>query len=96
MESNGLKVNMEKTKLMVTGKSRHRIQSGRWPCNYCGKGVGVNSILCVECKKWCHQRCSGLKKVSEVRFSASILQKRHKWSRRSDRIDYYRMENRES
>jgi len=47
MESKGLKVNMEKTKLMVTGKqSRHRVQSVRWPCGCCGKGVGVNSILC--------------------------------------------------
>jgi len=41
MESKGLKVNMEKTKLMVTGKElRHRVQSGRWPCGCSGKGVG--------------------------------------------------------
>jgi len=33
MESNGLKVNMEETKLMVTDEeSRRRVQSGRWPC----------------------------------------------------------------
>jgi len=31
MESKGLKVIMEKTKLMVAGKeSRYRVQSGRW------------------------------------------------------------------
>jgi len=53
---------MEKTKLMVTGnESRHRVQSGRWPCGCCGKGVGVNSILCIECNKLRHMRCSGLK-----------------------------------
>jgi len=52
MESKGLKVNMEKTKLMVTGKeSRHRVQSGRWSCGCCDKGVGVNSILYIECNK---------------------------------------------
>jgi len=33
MESKGLKVNKEKTKLLVTGKEgRQRFQSGRWPC----------------------------------------------------------------
>ena len=37
MEQSGLKINMEKTKLMVTGnKARERIQSGRWPCGCCG------------------------------------------------------------
>ena len=32
----------------------------------CGKGVGSNSILCAECKNWCHKRCSGLKKLTGV------------------------------
>jgi len=55
------------TKLIVTGKeSRHRFQSGKWPCGCCGKGVGVNSVLCIACNKWCHQKCSELKKVSGV------------------------------
>jgi len=26
----------------------------------------VNSILGIECNKWCHLRCSGLKKVTGV------------------------------
>ena len=66
-ELKGLKVNMEKTKIMVSGKeSSNRVKVGRWPCGCCGKGVGVNSILCVKCNKWCHLRCSGLKKVSGV------------------------------
>jgi len=34
MEQRGLKINMDKTKLMVTGKkAKERIQSGRWPCD---------------------------------------------------------------
>jgi len=72
MESTGLKVNMEKTKLLVTGKdSIYKVQSGRWPCGCCGKQVGVNSILCIQC----NLRCSGLKRVSwGTRFSVPILQ----------------------
>jgi len=67
IESKGLKVNMEKTKLIVTGKeSRHRVQSGKWPCGCCDKAVGIYSILYIEFNKWCHLRCSGLKKVNGV------------------------------
>ncbi|KAK3872615.1 hypothetical protein Pcinc_022316 [Petrolisthes cinctipes] len=51
---------------VVTGKKAERIHSGRWPCGCCGKSVGVNSVLCLECKLWCHRRCSGLKNVKGV------------------------------
>jgi len=45
LESKGLKVNMEKTKLMVTGKElRHRVQSGRWSLAVAVKESRVNSI----------------------------------------------------
>ena len=67
MEARGMRVNLDKTKVMVTGKgTNHIIQSGRWPCGCCGRGVGVNSILCLQCNKWCHQRCSGLRNVNGV------------------------------
>ncbi len=57
IEQRGLKINMEKTKLMVTGnKARDRTHSGRWPCGCCGRRVGANSILCRVCDKCCHQR----------------------------------------
>ena len=26
----------------------------------CRKGVGNNSVLCVECQRWVHKRCSGI------------------------------------
>ena len=59
MELRGLKVNMEKTKMMVTGRSStQKIKSGKWSCGCCGKKVGSNSILCIECENWCHKRCS--------------------------------------
>lgn len=59
MESKGLKVNIEKTKMMISGnKEDSPVQTGRYPCGVCGRGVGVNSILCHSCGKWCHKRCS--------------------------------------
>ena len=68
MELRGLRVNMEKTKVMITGKTaRVKVKSGKWPCSCCGKGVGVNSIQCLSCEGWCHQRCSGLKKVTGIK-----------------------------
>ena len=51
MKLKGLKVNMEKTKVMITGKhARVKLKAGKWPCSCCGKGVGANSIECVSCK----------------------------------------------
>ena len=67
MEQRGLKINMAKTKIMVSGKAAHgKVESGRWPCASCGRGVGVNSIQCKECDKWCHARCSGLRNLQRV------------------------------
>ena len=60
MELNGLKVNIEKTKVMRSDKSGGEIvKTGRWPCAVCGKGVGANSIQCSDCYGWVHKRCSG-------------------------------------
>ena len=61
MELRGMKVNIGKTKLLVSGKkSRETTSSGQYPCAVCNRGVGVNSILCTSCNKWCHKRCTGL------------------------------------
>jgi hypothetical protein len=50
IEKRGLKINMDKTMVMVTGKeARENIQSGRWPCGSCGGGV--NLILFVACDR---------------------------------------------
>ena len=67
MERRGLKINLGKTKFMKTGKeAKEKVQSGRWPCGCCGRGVGVNSILCIDCNKWCHKRCSRLRNLNGV------------------------------
>ena len=63
LEKIGMKVNIGKTKVMVSGKRSVIIRSGQYPCGVCGRGVGQNSILCISCQYWCHGRCSGLRAV---------------------------------
>ena len=38
-----------------------QVESGKYSCGICGKGVGRNSIQCRGCKKWIHKKCSGVK-----------------------------------
>ena len=61
LEKKGMKVNVGKTKWMLSGEDTVLISNSKWPCGVCGKGVGSNSILCIGCKKWIHQKCSGIK-----------------------------------
>ena len=61
MESKGLIVNMNKTKIMISGESCKGVYTGRWRCGVCGKGAGRNSIQCTrqlsavdaQKVKWC-------------------------------------------
>ena len=60
MEAKGLRVNMGKTKVMVSGPGLDVLQkSGKDPCAVCLSGTGNNSILCSGCSLWVHKRCSG-------------------------------------
>jgi len=53
MENRGMRVNMNKSKIMISGEWQKVMQKAvRWPCGVCGRGVGNNSILCTSCKKW--------------------------------------------
>ena len=61
IEKKGLKVNLSKTKVMVSGVGGVKVVSKVDPCGVCDKRVKRNSILCVGCKKWVHKRCSGVK-----------------------------------
>ena len=46
----GLKVN---AKVMVgSSGGKMIVNSGKWPCGVCGKGVQANSVQCTVCKKW--------------------------------------------
>ena len=70
VEKRGLKVNLEKTKMLVTGgEVRDVMWVGRYPCGVCGRGVGANSVLCTACGKCCHKRCSGLGRLSTAAVS---------------------------
>ena len=47
----GLKVNAGKSKVMVGSSGGNMIvNSGKWPCGVCGKGVQANSVPCTVCK----------------------------------------------
>ena len=75
-----MKVNMGKTKVMVSGEGGERVVSKVDPCGVCDKRVGGHSVLCVGCSKWVHKRCSGvkgsLKKVEGV-FRCKICVQGH-------------------
>ena len=49
----GLKVNAGKSKVMVRSSGgKIIVNSGKWPCGVCGKGVQTNSVQCTVCTKW--------------------------------------------
>ena len=61
LELKGLKVNVSKTKVMVSGKHLNPLLgSGRYPYSVCRQGVGSNSIFCNGCSLWVHKKCSGI------------------------------------
>ena len=74
MEAKGLRVNINKTKVMVSqrGLKPHN-KSGKFPCGVCQKGVGRNSIYCPSCNRWIHKRCSRIKGIlsTAVNFKCS-------------------------
>ena len=62
VENRGVRVNMNKTKIVIIGEWQKVMQKAvRWPCGVCGRGVGNNSIQCTSCQKWVHRKCSGIK-----------------------------------
>ena len=62
MEKKGLRVNMGKTKIMVSGMDLDLLKkSGKDPCGVCQKGVGSNAIFCGGYLCWTHKKCSGIK-----------------------------------
>ena len=48
----GLKVNAGKSKVIVgSSVGKMIVNSGKWPCGVCEKGVQANSVQCTVCKK---------------------------------------------
>ena len=64
LEGKGLKVNIGKTKMMVSGIKNAIALSKIEPCGICGKRVVSNAACCILCNKWMHGRCTKIKKVT--------------------------------
>lgn len=90
METKGLRVNVGKTKVMVSEVGGGSVtESGQWPCAVCKKGVGRNSIKCNVCSLWVHGRCSGIRGRlrEDVAFSCSVCAGNQIAPVRLDRLD---------
>ena len=61
-----MKINLGKTKMMVSGSKGEISKSKVDPCGICGKRVMRNSMMCTVCKKWIHGRCAKVKKVNNI------------------------------
>jgi hypothetical protein len=74
IEAKGMRVNMDKTKVMKCSVGGGRLVSfGKWPCRVCWKGVGRNSIACIVCKMWIHKKCSGIKGLLGMEQGLNVL-----------------------
>ena len=65
-QSKGLKVNLKKTKVLVSGSKGEVLKSKVDPCVKCSKRVMVNSMMCTKFDKWVHGRCAKMKKVTST------------------------------
>ena len=63
LETKGLlRVNVGKKKIMVKANNAPKpVETSKFPCGVCNKGVGSNSIKCHVCGFWVHKRCSNVK-----------------------------------
>jgi len=52
VKNRGMKVNMNKTKVISGEHQKPMQKAARWPCGVCGRGVSSNSIQCTSCQKW--------------------------------------------
>ena len=57
-ENKGMRVNLGKTKLMVSGMEGETLDSKIDPCGICGTRVMSNSVLCTACGKCVHTKCT--------------------------------------
>ena len=57
LESKGLKFNVTKTNVMVSGLQGKLFKSKIDPCKVCGKRMIANSVLCPKCGNCVHGKC---------------------------------------
>ena len=72
--SMGLKVNLGKTKVMVSGGiTKDGMSKGKVdPCMICSLRVNADLVFCVQCGKWIHGRSTRVKRVT-AKFSGNFL-----------------------
>ena len=62
LECKGLRVNVGKTKILVSAPNATKpVDSSKFPCGVCNKGVGNNSIKCNFCGFWVQKCCTNIK-----------------------------------
>ena len=59
LESKGSRINVKKTKKMISSENGQKVAENKFPCAISRKGVGSNSILWPFCRCWVHKRYSG-------------------------------------
>ena len=65
LESKGLKVNLMKTRVMVSKIGQVTVRpSKKDPCGICGRKTMLNAVLCKYCGNWIHGRCAKIKRVT--------------------------------
>ena len=62
-ECKGLKVNLMKTKVMVSNIWQVTVKRSRKK-DPCGRKTMLNAILCMFCGHWIHGRCAKFKRVA--------------------------------
>ena len=63
-EGKGMRVNLNKTKMMVSGLVEKVTASKIDPCGVCGKRVKVNAVFSTKCARWVLGRCKSMKRVT--------------------------------
>jgi len=63
LSGKGLKVNTNKSQVMVSTASQSPTETRNFPCSVCSKGVGANSLVCTRCR-WCSGITGNLQAVS--------------------------------
>ena len=63
-ESKGMKVNIGKTRMMVSGTEGEVVKSRVDPCGVCGRRVMANSMQCEKCQRWVHGKCAKVRRVT--------------------------------
>ena len=74
-ESKGMRVNLGKTKLIVSGMEEETFDSKIDPFGVCGTRVMSNSVLCTACGKWAHARNVTEKKVAVYKNKNFVCKK---------------------